>query len=84
MVDGRVFYHGLDPELKGYSDMWKSIKDEFFPSKSKEKIASNCENVQIKNYEVDPELKNDLESVKEATSGLENLGKSVNCKESTS
>lgn len=79
MVDGRVFYHDLDPEMKGYKDMWEFLKSEFSPMYDLEETQTEgyCENTATKTYELDSEIHEDLEAVKNTASGLRHPGQST-------
>jgi|GEM_PF-3724167 len=71
MVDARILYQDLDPELKGYGEMWDFLKKELSSPDSESKTCyCSCENTQMNSYELDPELKDDIESVKGAAEGF--------------
>ena len=77
MIDARISFQVLDPELKGNSEFLASIKDLFSSSATVERTDGAVEIPQAKNYELDQELSEDLKFVKGAAEGLEPLGDSV-------
>lgn len=77
MVDGRVFYQTTAPELDGYLEIWENLKSSLFSASEETKQLNYSENPNMQSYDLDPELKGDIESVKGAAENFENLGKST-------
>lgn len=71
MVDGRIHYQVLDSELQGYQELWNSFKNEFYAYMSKEAVKHSDDFMEVsKNYEIDPELSADIESIKGLKEGF--------------